>query len=55
MNLSVNPPPATSPPLSAFEIYGRPLKFTGSPPHILMHLHGPKIRILLLFWQPLIT
>ena len=31
------------------------LKCTGSPPHLLMRLHGPQIRSLLLFWKPLIT
>ena len=30
------------------------LKCTGSPPRLLMHLHIPQIRSLLLFWQPLI-
>ena len=30
------------------------LKYTGSPPHLLMRLHGPKICSLLLFWQPLV-
>ena len=30
------------------------LKFTGSTPRLLMHLHIPQIRSLLLFWQPLI-
>ena len=30
------------------------LKCTGSPPHLLMRLHGPQIRSLLLFWKPLI-
>ena len=30
------------------------LKCTGSPPRLLMHLHSPQIRSLLLFWQPLI-
>ena len=26
------------------------LKCAGSPPHLLMHLHGPKISSLILFW-----
>ena len=30
------------------------LKCTVSPPHFLMHLQGPHIRSLLIFWQPLI-
>ena len=30
------------------------LKCTGSPPHLLMCLHIPQIRSLILFWQPLI-
>ena len=30
------------------------LKCTGNPPHLLMHLHGTKIRSILLFWKPLI-
>ena len=29
------------------------LKCTGSPPRLLMHLHSPQIRSLLIFWQPL--
>ena len=30
------------------------LKCTVSPPGLLMRLHGPQIRGLLLFWQPLV-
>ena len=30
------------------------LKYTGNPPHLLIHLYGTKIRTLLHFWQPLI-
>ena len=30
------------------------LKRTGSPPRLLMHVHIPQIRSLLLFWKPLI-
>ena len=29
-------------------------KFTGIPPHLLMHLHGPQIRSILLFRKTLI-
>ena len=30
------------------------LKYTRIPPHLLMRLHIPQIRSILLFWQPLI-
>ena len=40
--------------LNASHIISKLLKCTGNPPHLLMHLHGTTIRILLLFWQPLI-
>ena len=40
--------------LTASHIISQLLKCTGNPPHLLMHLHGTKIRSLLLFWQPLI-
>ena len=31
------------------------LKYTDIPLHLLMRLHGPQIRSLLLFWQPIIS
>ena len=40
--------------LNAYHIIIQLLKCTGSPPHLLMRLHGPHIRSLLLFLQPLI-
>ena len=40
--------------LTASHMISQLLKCTGNPPHLLMHLHGTTIRILLLFWQPLI-
>ena len=40
--------------LAASHIISQLLKCTGSSPHLLMRLHGPKIRSLLLFWKPLI-
>ena len=30
------------------------LKRSGSSPNLLMRLHGPKIRSLILFWQPIV-
>ena len=40
--------------LNASYMISQFLKCTGIPPHLLMRLHGPKIRSLLLFWQPLV-
>ena len=40
--------------LTASHMLSQILKCTGSPPHLLMRFHGPHIRGLLLFWQPLI-
>ena len=40
--------------LTASQMISQLLKRTGSPPQILMRLHGPEIRSLLLFWQPLV-
>ena len=36
--------------LTASHMVSQILKFTGSPPHLLMRLHDPQIRSLLLFW-----
>ena len=41
--------------LTAYRIISQLLRFTGSPPQLLMRLHGPQIPSLLLFWQHLIT
>ena len=30
------------------------LEYTGNSPHLLMRLHSPKIRSLILFWKPLV-
>ena len=40
--------------LTASQMISHLLKFTGSPPHLLMRLHSPEIRSLLLFWQLLV-
>ena len=40
--------------LTAYHMIIQILKCTGSPPHLMMRLHGPQIRSLLLFLQPLI-
>ena len=40
--------------LTASHMISQLLKCTGSPPQLLMRLHGTKIRSLLLFWQPLV-
>ena len=40
--------------LTASHMISQLLKCTGSPPHLMMRLHGPKIRSRLLFWQPLV-
>ena len=40
--------------LAASHMINQILKCTGSLPHLLMRLHVPKIRTLLLFWQTLI-
>ena len=40
--------------LTASHIIRHLFKCTGSPPHLLMRLHSPKNRSLLLFWQPLV-
>ena len=40
--------------LTASNMISQLLKCTGSPPNLLMHLHYTKIRILPLFWQPLV-
>ena len=40
--------------LTASHMISQLLNCTGNPPHLLMHLHGTKIRSLLLFWRPLI-
>ena len=37
--------------LTASHMIGQFLKCTGSPPLLVMRLHGPKNRSLLLFWQ----
>ena len=39
--------------LTASYMISQFLKCTGIPPHLVMRLHGPKIRSLLLVWQPL--
>ena len=41
-------------PLNYYCIISQLLKCMVSPPHLLMRLHGPQIRSLLLLWQPLI-
>ena len=41
--------------LTASHMISQLLKCTGISPHLLMLLHGPKNRSLLLFWQPLVT
>ena len=40
--------------LTASHMISQLLKCTGSYPHLLMRLYGPKNRSLLLFWQPLV-
>ena len=40
--------------LTASHMISQLVKCKGSPPHLLMRLHGPKIRSLLLVWQPLV-
>ena len=40
--------------LTASYMISQFLKCTSSPPHLVMRLHGPKIRSLLLFCQPLV-
>ena len=40
--------------LTAYFVINQLLKCTGSPPHLLIRLHGPQIRSLILFWQPII-
>ena len=40
--------------LTPSQMISQLLKCTGSPPQLLMHLNGPEICSLLLFWQPLI-
>ena len=40
--------------LTASRVIRQLLKYTGSPPHLLMRLQGPKICSILLFWRPLI-
>ena len=40
--------------LTAYHMISQILKCTGSPPHLLMRLHVPEIRSLILFWQPLV-
>ena len=40
--------------LTASHMISQFLKCMGSPPHLLMRLHSPKIRILLIVWQPLV-
>ena len=40
--------------LTASLVISQLLKCTGSPPHLLMRLHGPQICSLLLFWKLLI-
>ena len=40
--------------LTASYMISQLLKCTGSPPLLVMRFHGPKIRTLLLFWQPLV-
>ena len=40
--------------LTASHMISQLLKYTGNPPHLLMHLHGTKICSIFLVWQPLI-
>ena len=40
--------------LTASHMISQLLRCTGNLPHLVMRLHGPQIRSLLLFWQPLI-
>ena len=40
--------------LTAYRMIIQLLKYMGSPPNLLMRLRVPKIRSLLLFWNPLI-
>ena len=40
--------------LTASHMISQLLKCTGSPPQLMMRLHGPKICSLLLVWQPLV-
>ena len=40
--------------LTAYLIIIQILKYMVSPSHLLMRLHGPQIRSLLIFWKPLI-
>ena len=40
--------------LTSYHMIRQLLKFTVSPHHLLLRFHSPKIRILLLIWQPLI-
>ena len=40
--------------LTASHTISHILKFTGSPPHLLVRLQGTQIRSILLFWKPLI-
>ena len=40
--------------LNASHMISQLLICKGTPPHLLIHLHGTKIHSLLLFWQPII-
>ena len=59
MYLAVNPPHHIATLggvllLTSSHMLSHLLNFTVSPPRLLMRLHGPQNRILLLVWQPLI-
>ena len=41
-------------PLTDSQMISQILKCMGSPPNLVMRLHGPEIRSLILFWQPLV-